>query len=371
MPHFCFITGLYSRYDVLMFERQGKSLVKAGFKVTYVVCDDKPNEFLDGINIVSTGFRPQNRKDRFFRTRKVLLEKSLSVDADVYQISDPELIGLVSAFKCRRKSVIFNLREYYPDMLLGKDYIPAVFRKVMSVGYSQLMKRKLKQYDAVFVVTDWILNLLRDKYKLDNAYLLANFPVVDNTYVLSKEAYMQRPDTLCYEGTIYASSRQENVFKALTNLPNVHYVIAGKIGEGYEWIKKEAYWERVEFIDGFKSSELEKVFAKATISNVFRDFGKRDGSLGVLKVFESMAAALPVLFADVPIYQRINQKYHCGICVDPNDDKTIYEAIKYLVENKEQAYEMGQNGRKAVISEYNWEKQAELYVEVIIRIVQK
>ena len=34
MIHYCYITGLYSRYDVLMYERQGKSLVEAGYKET-------------------------------------------------------------------------------------------------------------------------------------------------------------------------------------------------------------------------------------------------------------------------------------------------------------------------------------------------
>lgn len=61
MKHFCFLTGLYSRSDSLMFERQGKSLVANGFRVTYVVCDNKPNEHIEGIEIISTNYSPQNR----------------------------------------------------------------------------------------------------------------------------------------------------------------------------------------------------------------------------------------------------------------------------------------------------------------------
>ena len=94
MIHYCFLTGLYSRYDVLMYERQGKSLVEAGFNVTYIVCDDKPDEVSEGINIISTRYVPQSRLDRFLNTKKILLKYALKVDADVYQISDPEMIFL-------------------------------------------------------------------------------------------------------------------------------------------------------------------------------------------------------------------------------------------------------------------------------------
>ena len=66
--------------------------------------------------------------------------------------------------------------------------------------------------------------------------------------------------------------------------------------------------------------------------------------------------------------KEIVEKYNCGICVDPHNSQQIKEAIQYLVENKEMAYQMGQNGRRAVLEEYNWESQAKLYIEVLTNI---
>ena len=111
--------------------------------------------------------------------------------------------------------------------------------------------------------------------------------------------------------------------------------------------------------------DLKSIFAKSTMANVFRDFGENDGSLGVIKIFESMEAALPVLLTDVPLYKNMVEKYHCGICVDPNNVQQIEDAIRFLVEHKEEAYRMGQNGRQAVLREYNWENQARNYIGVI------
>ena len=365
MRHFCYLTGLYSRYDVLIFERQGKSLVEAGFRVTYVVCDDKPDETVGGIEIISTGFKPKSRWDRFLNTSKILLDAALKVEADVYQISDPELISLVEPLKKQGKKVVFNMREYYPDMLKTKHYIPKSFRGVASMCYERMMRDTLKKYDAVFVVTSWILDIVQKRWGVTNAYLLTNFPRVSRNYHLSYEEYCQRGDVLCYEGTIYKVSRQENVFKALENLPMVHYILAGKIDENYSCIKDLPYWRKVEFIDGFDLKDLKNIFARSTMANVFRDFGGNDGSLGVIKIFESMEAALPVLLADVPLYKDMVEKYRCGICVDPNNVQQIEDAIRFLVEHKEEAYQMGQSGRQAVLNEYNWENQARNYIEVI------
>lgn len=65
--------------------------MKAGYKVTYIVCDDQPDEITsDGIEIKSTRFKPKGRIDRFLNTKKVVLQLALEQDADVYQISDPE-----------------------------------------------------------------------------------------------------------------------------------------------------------------------------------------------------------------------------------------------------------------------------------------
>lgn len=363
--HYCFVTGLYSRTDSLMVYRQGKSLVEAGFQVTYVVCDELPDEVKYGIHIVSTGYKPSGRLNRFLNTRRIIKQYINKIDADVYQISDPELMSLVTYIKRKGKKVVFNLREYYPDLLQQKSYLPAFILNYISRGYALMMDKYLKNYDAIFTVTDWILTQLKDRHNMAHAKLLTNFPIVNKEFSLSKEEYMMRENTLCYIGSIYTRSHQEKVLDALSTIPNVKYLIAGRFEDGVNYVENHPYWENVEFINGFHRSEMEAIMSRATISNTLRDFMGRDGSLGVIKIFESMEQGLPVLLSDVPLYRHIVAKYSCGVCVDPNNSEAIAKAIKYLVENKEEAYEMGQRGREAILKEYNWQKQAEKYIEVI------
>lgn len=371
MAHICYVTGLYSRRDPLMFYRQGLSMVAAGHKVSYIVCDNQDDEFIDGIDIFSTHFVPKSRVERFMKTKNKILNLADKIDADIYQISDPEHISLVTHFQKRGKAVIFNMREYYPDMLMKKEYIPAILRPLATRWYKRKMKRYYPQYGAVFSSDDKDVELLKDNFDVTNAFWSANFPIPDKKYELSKEDYLSRKDVVIYEGTIYERSRQDVFLDALERIGNVKYLLVGKLEPSITDIKEHPWWDNVEFIDGFRKEEMEGFFRKSTISNTLRNYLNGDGSYGVLKIFESMEAGLPVILSDVPLYRAMVNKWHCGVLADPNDVDSVEKAIRYLVENKEEAYKMGQNGRKAVLEEYNWGKQFEVYEKVILDLVEK
>ena len=82
MMHICYLTGLYSRKDPLIFDRQGKALAMAGYKVTIVVCDLEPNETIDGIEFISCNYKPCSRIERMLNTKKFLYRKALMINAD-------------------------------------------------------------------------------------------------------------------------------------------------------------------------------------------------------------------------------------------------------------------------------------------------
>ena len=71
-----------------------------------------------------------------------------------------------------------------------------------------------------------------------------------------------------------------------------------------------------------------------------------------------MEAGLPVVASNFPLWRKIIDGSRCGICVDPTNPEEISDAIKYLVENQIKAKEMGENGRRAVLERYNWDKES-------------
>lgn len=371
MKHICYLTGLYSRRDSLIFYRQGKSLAEAGYKVTIVVCDLEPDEIVDGIEVVSCNYKPRSRMERMLNTKRFLHEKALKINADIYQISEPELLPLGIKLKRKGYKVVFNLREFYPGIIRDKAYLPRIARNGIAWLLEKYMIFSLKKYNAVFSVTDDTDDRL-GKWGIEDHYVIRNFPVRSSGFTLSKEEYLSRKNVLGYIGTVYWISCQKEMLGALERLPNIQYYIAGVIEEGYaDVLTILPNWKFVEFVGPFEKNKMSAIFSKMTISNTLRDFsrtGSPNGSFGILKIFESMEAGLPVLFSDVKLYREIVAKYNCGICVDPHNVTQIKEAIQYLVENKEIAYQMGQNGRRAVLEEYNWESQAKKYIEILINI---
>ena len=82
-----------------------------------------------------------------------------------------------------------------------------------------------------------------------------------------------------------------------------------------------------------------------------------------------MEAGVPVILSKVPLYEKMVEKYHCGICINPHSVEDFKNAIAYLLMYKKEAYEMGQNGRKAVLEEYSWDSQYKKYLSVIEKLL--
>ncbi len=77
-----------------------------------------------------------------------------------------------------------------------------------------------------------------------------------------------------------------------------------------------------------------------------------------IKLFEYMAAALPVVASDFPAWRAIVEEAQCGILVDPTSPSETAEAIDWLLDHPADARAMGGRGREAVLKRFNWEAES-------------
>ena len=76
------------------------------------------------------------------------------------------------------------------------------------------------------------------------------------------------------------------------------------------------------------------------------------------KLFEYMAAGLPVIASDFPLWRKLVADVECGLLVDPGKPEEIARAIAWVLDHPGEAEAMGRRGQAAVASIYSWESEA-------------
>lgn len=366
----CFFCACSRHKDEVLSFRHDKALKAAGWDTVMLVNDDEPEEVIDGLRIVGTGKKQKTSYLKRIFTAPFQSYKALKeIDADVYQTWFLENMLVCMLLKWKGKKIVFQLREEHPYLYLQKGK-PMWFKKIVVSVLLVLMKFFLRKFDYVLATGDDEGEILKE-LGVKNYRIQGNFPFVNWDFKLSLEDYLKRENRIIYFGSIYSYSCQEYLIKALEKTENVKYLLAGRFrgAESYhEQLTHFPKWKDVEFIDGFNIDELNDMMGRSTMSNVLRDFSKthfHNGNIGIIKIFESMEAGLPLICSDVPVYRKIWEDYKFGMLVDPKNPDQIAEAINYLVQNKEEAYKMGQEGRRAVIEKYNFDVVSKEYVDII------
>jgi glycosyltransferase involved in cell wall biosynthesis len=123
-------------------------------------------------------------------------------------------------------------------------------------------------------------------------------------------------------------------------------------------------WGRVDELGFLDREAMKKVYSESIVGLVtlLPVVNYLDGL--PVKMFEYMSAGLSLIASNFPLWEAIIEENKCGICVDPTKPEEIAKAIDYLENNKEIAYSMGQNGKKAVKEKYNWNIEEKKLLEV-------
>ncbi len=87
------------------------------------------------------------------------------------------------------------------------------------------------------------------------------------------------------------------------------------------------------------------------------------------KLFEYMAAGLPVVASDFPLWKSIVSETRCGLLVDPRDPAAIAKAILWILEHPREAEAMGRRGQAAVARTYSWESEAKKLVTFYAKLL--
>lgn len=355
----CHVSSVHSRYDVRIFQKECISLYKHGYDVNLLINDTNSDESKDGIKIFSTGKRNINKWKRIFFDVPQIRRKLMQIDAKVYHLHDPELLTLVRYLKRKGKIVIFDSHEDYLSTIGIKEWIPKIFRKILSQYYTYYEKRTIKQCNGAVVCYHWTME--RFSKICREVAMVLNFPIVQYDDKMVKNDFSSR--SLCFAGGVSRQWCHHEIVQALGMIDDVTYKIAGPVSDEYlDELKKIKGWDQVQFYGKLNHNEVySKIYTNCSIGVVLLDYIPQCkytiGNLSNTKFFECMYAGLPIICTDFVLWKEIVENEKCGICVNPHNIEQIVSAITYLLDNPDIARQMGENGRNAVMKKYNWDTE--------------
>jgi glycosyltransferase involved in cell wall biosynthesis len=342
------------------------SLSAEGYDVYLLVMDSLADEVKNGVKIVSAKYVPKNRFDRLINSRRRLLHKALELNCDLYHLHDPELMPLAVKFKKCGKKTIFDSHEDIPGQLSEKTWIPKCLRKAVAKLYEQYEKWTLKRISGAIGARESDRGRF-SKYN-KNVAVITNYPIItpmgDNTH--------KSPRTFSYAGGVSPQWNHDIVLDALSEV-DATYDLMGKAEEAYlSMLQDKPAWSKVKYRGKVPFAEASIHILQSVAGLALLQYGANtnwhQGNLANTKLFENMLAAIPVICTDFEIWKAIIDEYKCGICINPRDKEALVQAMNWVLTNPDEATAMGQRGRKAVETVYNWDTQKTKLLE-LYRIV--
>lgn len=353
------ITTVHPPFDTRIFHKECKSLASAGYNV-YLIhtesSDYDEKKFRDyKIKPIKLS-KQTGRIKRLFKGTKQALNEARKLEADIYHIHDPELLLIASRLKKTGAKVIYDVHEDYYTGIMQKSYIPKLIRKLLAYCFKLFEKIKLRDVEVI----------LAEKYYEDiypKGIKVLNYPILERNK--GNIAYNNN-NKLIYTGNVTKDRGALIHAKIPSYIENIEVSFIGKctydlsqkmieISENNHRVNFKGIDEFVSRIDIDKEYNEKKWLAGLAIFPPTDHYMKKE----LTKFFEYMYAGLPIIVSDFPRWKEFVEKYQCGIAVKFNDRDEIKDAINYLSSNPDKAKKMGENGRKAIIEELNWNKEAQ------------
>ena len=170
-----------------------------------------------------------------------------------------------------------------------------------------------------------------------------------------------REDRAVYIGVLDKNRGVREIIQALalsTN-PKTSLILGGAFsGEGFEEdCRALPAWDRVDFRGWLDRAQVKTALGEAKVGLVTLAPIPNYLEAYPTKLFEYMAAGIPVVASDFPLWRAIVEGAECGLLVDPESPEEIAEAMDWLLAHPEDAARMGAKGKKAVAQTYNWEQE--------------
>lgn len=350
------LTTVHPRSDARIFAKECMSL-HSQHKVRLIVADGLGSDQISGVNIHDLG-KPRGRLSRFTATALKAAAKVRELETDLVHFHDSELIPTALWLRARGVRVIYDVHEDLPRDILIKEWIPKALRRPASAIAKSIEAIADRYFDGIIGATP----LIAQRFTSEKTILVRNFPLIEEFQVSTgPKRNIIGADSVAYIGTLSEARGVVEAIEATRLVDNLTLVLAGKFNTA-------ALERRVRSLPGWQSVDYRGFVGREEVAEILNR--SRAGLCTLLptithldsypvKLFEYMAAGLPVIISDFPLWRDLVEKHDCALFVDPASPDEIAKAISWVLTHPERAEAMGRNGRKAIETEFNWQTESE------------
>ncbi len=329
------------------------------------------DEVVDGVEIKAVS-KTRGRLSRMTRTVWEVYREALRQRADVYHFHDPELIPVGLILKARGKSVVYDIHEDTPKVLLARYYLPSFLKRVLGWLVERAENTTARVFSGLAAATPSIAERFMARNR--HTVVVHNFPDVQEIAPTTDGEWNLRCRSIAYVGGIFPGRGIREVITALNLLPKELGVTLKLAGEFLPPSLKDELarlpgWSKVEVLGLIDRLGVAKALGNVQAGVVTLAPEPNHLRSMPIKLFEYMSAGIPVIASDFPLWRKIIEGAGCGLLVNPSSPRAIADAIQFVLTRPHEAEAMGRRGREAVEKYYNWESQEKKLLQLYAGLV--
>lgn len=363
-------TTVHPRTDTRIRVKEVATLAeRLAVPVQLYVQDGLGNEQGGGAAIVDTGPKFKSRPARMTVGVWRMYCAVRRARPTVAHFHDPELIPAGLLLKLSGIKVVYDVHEDVPGQILSKHWVPRLLKLPLAKAAAAFEWMAGRAFDAIVPATPAIA----EHFPQNKCTLVQNFPLPGELVVAESTPYADRPPHIAYVGGI---TRARGVFEMVQAVPlvgreGVRLSLAGGYTPANLEVEINALPGRssVDFFGWADRKCVAQLLGQARAGFVLFQPAPNHMRAQPNKLFEYMAAGLPLIASDFPLWRSLLQNVGCGLLVDPSDPAAIAEAVRWVLDNPAEAEAMGERGRRAVQECYNWDAESAKLIDLYQKLL--
>lgn len=349
------VTSVHSAFDVRIFHKECRSLARAGYEVV-ALGNHACSNIIDGVRLRGLG-QCSGRIQRMTIKLFGICREAFRSAGDVYHIHDPELLIAGLILRAAGKRVVYDIHEDAPRDVLLKTYIAKPIRKPLMWIVELVENAAARRMSGLVAATPAIAS--RFYARNSNTVVVNNYPLLDEFTPTTDSDWKSRSSAVTFIGGIAEERGIREMLAAMDLLPkhlDARLELAGRFfaADLQAELATSSQWQHVRWHGELARDDIASLLTRVRAGLVVYHPAKSHEASQPNKLFEYMAAGLPVIASDFPLWRRIIEDAGCGLLVDPLDARAIATAIERLISNPAEAEAMGQRARRAAEAQFNW-----------------